>query len=121
MNFRLSYSQWTMLARLSAAMTVGCLGGAIARGQMKTGEQMKNYEEAFGVKINQRHYPFSVSVLESSAPGNILFPGEQPTFPLQITNEGSDAREAPGELHVIAYGTRGIPGDIWLPEVYTNG
>ena len=86
--------------------------------QMQTGEQMSRFGEVFGVKTNQRTYPFAAALVESSAPGNILFPGEQVKLTLQIVNNEDRPLSAKGRVRVIAYGTQGIPGDIWLPVVH---
>jgi len=86
--------------------------------QMRSGEQMKNYEEVFGVKINQRSLPYDVTLIESKPAGNVLAPGEQPGFTFLLKNNGSQPLQASGHLDVLSYGTRGIPGDIWLPELF---
>ncbi|HKB92348.1 MAG TPA: hypothetical protein VKC60_17665 [Opitutaceae bacterium] len=107
-----------LLPRLvSAALIVGAFV-PIAVAQMKTGEEMKDFAEVFGVQLKQRSYPFSVALVECSAPGNILFPGEQPTLTLQIVNQEDKPIDADATVRVIEYSTRGIPGNIWLPEVY---
>ena len=89
--------------------------------QMQTGEQMSRFGEVFGVKTNQREYPFSVTLVESSAPGNILFPGDQGKFTLQIVNNENRPLSAKGRVRVIAYGSHGTPGDIWLPVLHRDG
>ena len=89
--------------------------------QMQTGEQMSQFGEVFGVKTNQRTYPFAVTLVESSVPGNILFPGEQGKFTLQIVNNENQPLSAKGRVRVISYGSHGIPGDIWLPVVHRIG
>jgi len=86
--------------------------------QMKSGEQMKNYEEVFGVKINQRSYPYDVTLMESKPSGNVLAPGEQPAFTFLLKNNLAQPLRASGHIDVLSYGTRGIPGDIWTPELF---
>ena len=108
---------------LKILLFLGSLAGAVAPlpAQMQTGEQMSRFDEVFGVKTNQRVYPFSVTLVESSAPGNILFPGEQGKFTLQILNNEDRPLDAKGRVRVIAYGSHGTPGDIWLPVLHRNG
>lgn len=89
-----------------------------ASAQMRSGEQMKNYESVFDLKIGQRSYPYDVVLVESKPAGNVLAPGEQPSFSFLVKNNLTQPIQAGGHIDVISYGTRGIPGDIWLPELY---
>jgi hypothetical protein len=86
--------------------------------QMKSGEAMKNYEQVFGVKNNQPTYPYDITLMDSTPAGNVLAPGQQPTFTFLLRNNLSLAIHEPGQFHVISYGTRGIPGDVWTPELF---
>ena len=102
-----------------SVLVILCLALALpAVAQMNTGEDMKGYAEVLGVVLNQRHYAYDVTMIQSSAPGNILYPGEQPTFTFQVINNDDAPIDAAGKVEAIAYGTRGIPGDIWLPDMY---
>jgi hypothetical protein len=92
--------------------------GATARAQMKSGEAMKNYEQVFGVQVNQHAYPYDIELIDSTPAGNVLAPGEQPAFTFLLRNNGAEPIHEPGQLHVLHYGTRGIPGNIWLPELF---
>ncbi len=85
--------------------------------QMKAPQEWVNYEQVFGVKNNQRQYDYDVTVIRSSTHSNVLWPGEQPSYTLQIVNHLKAPLVADGRIDVISYGTRGRPGDIWLPEV----
>src|SRR5450755_3165219 len=87
-----------------------------ALAQMKSGEQMKNYEDLFGVKINQHSYPYDITLMESRPAGNVLAPGEQPAFTFLLKNNLANPIHASARIDVMSYGTRGIPGDIWTPE-----
>lgn len=102
----------------TALLSLLFLTAATACAQMKTGEQMKNFDAVFGVTTNRRTYDFDAILVQSSAPGNILHPGEQPELVIQVVNRSGKPISARGSLQVIAYGSRGIPGDIWLPELY---
>jgi hypothetical protein len=92
--------------------------GASARAQMKSGEAMKNYEQVFGVQINQHSYPYDITLIDSTPAGNVLAPGEQPAFTFLLKNNGAEPIHEAGQIHVLHYGTRGIPGNIWLPELF---
>jgi hypothetical protein len=62
-----------------------------------------------------------VHLTDSSIPGNILGPKEQPEFTFQIVNTSDQPLQAAGHVEVIAYGTRGAPGDVWTPHVFKIG
>jgi hypothetical protein len=85
--------------------------------QMHSGDQMKDYDTVFGVPINVRSPAFEVTLLDSQPPGNVLFPGEQPTFSFLIKNNGDQPITGPAKVNVVSYGTRGNPGEIWIPQV----
>src|SRR5271170_7261994 len=85
---------------------------------MKSGEAMKNYEDVFGVRINQHSYPYDITLIDSVPAGYVLAPGEQPAFTFLIRNNQAEPIHQSGQLHVMSYGARGIPGDIWTPELF---
>ncbi|NLR67020.1 hypothetical protein HGH92_22115 [Chitinophaga varians] len=89
--------------------------------QMKAPADWVRYEEVLGVKNNQRHYDYDVSVVRASCPTNVLWPGEQPSYTLQVVNRLNEPIVATGSIELIPYGTRGLPGDIWLPEMVRQG
>lgn len=90
---------------------------AAALAQMKSGDQMKNYAEVFGLNPKPRTAPFDITLLESKPDGNVLFPGEQPQFTFLIKNNQSQPIKTTAKFDVLSYGTQGIPGDIWLPDL----
>lgn len=92
-----------------------------ARAQMQTGPNMKDFDKIFGVKSFEREYAFQLSLLSLSAPGGVYFPGQQPRVSFQIRNNRDQALRVAGKVEVIPYGTRGLPGDIWKPEVFSTG
>lgn len=106
----------------SAALASVVVGGALlfssaSHAQMVTGTSMKDYDKTFGVDSKLR--PDARALLaKSSVPGNVLIPGEQPRFEIQLQNTLDTPLQISGKIEVIAYGTRGIPGDIWTPETY---
>lgn len=89
--------------------------------QMKSPPDWVNYEEVLGVKNRLRHYDFDVSAVRSSAPANILWPGEQPVYTIQIMNNTQEPMQTEGKIDLIHYGTRGRPNDVWLPEMVKLG
>ncbi len=105
---------------VAAALSLGAASNG-SRAQMVTGSAMQGFGAAFRLKLGQREYPFQATLTSSSARGNILFPGEQPTFTFQLQNNGGGGLQAQGRVELIGYGTRGIAGDIWKPEVFANG
>ncbi len=88
---------------------------------MVTGSDMQSFGSVFKLQLGQREYPYAATLTKSSAPGNILFPGEQPTFTFQLSNNRDAPLQTQGRVELIPYGTRGLPGDIWKPEVFING
>jgi len=85
------------------------------RAQMVTGADMPGYAETFGLAGSPA---YQVQLVGSSVPGNVLWPGDKPTFAFQVLNDGDQALNAAGRVEVIAYGTKGAPGDVWTPHVF---
>jgi hypothetical protein len=99
------------------ALGVFGLAANPAAAQMKTGEAMQAFEEVFDVELSQRGYPFEANLVECDVPGKILWPGEQPRLTFAIRNNLDRVINTQGRIHVIRYGTKGIAGNIWLPEL----
>ncbi|HEY8965896.1 MAG TPA: hypothetical protein VIM58_05600, partial [Candidatus Methylacidiphilales bacterium] len=91
-----------------------------ASAQMRAGDKMKNYEEVFGLSLKDRTPAYDVTLVASRPAGNVLAPGEQPEFTFLLTNLRDEPLRASGKFDVLAYGTKGIPGDIWLPEMFKS-
>ncbi|MDR1305821.1 MAG: DUF916 domain-containing protein, partial [Verrucomicrobiales bacterium] len=89
-----------------------------ASAQMRSGNLMKDYDTVFGVNSKQRNTAYEVTLFDSTPLGNVLFPGEQPSFSFLVRNLTDQPLTVDANVSVLAYGTRGIPGDIWLPEMY---
>lgn len=89
--------------------------------QMVTGPSMRGFQDVFRVSREQRLEAFRVEFLKSSAPGNILWPGEKCSVTFRVHNSQETAISVKGRIDVIPYCTKGIPGDIWTPEVAQNG
>ena len=86
--------------------------------QMKDPVDWLNYEKTMNVKNNQRFYDFDVYCIRSSASANILWPGEKGKFTFQIVNNTNVSILENAKIEIIRYGSKGIPNDIWLPEMY---
>ncbi len=85
--------------------------------QMRAPEEWLNYESVMNVKNNQRNYNFDVYSISSSGEANIFWPGEKARLTFQIVNNTNDAISVDAKVEVIQYAARGIPNDIWLPEM----
>jgi hypothetical protein len=86
--------------------------------QMKAPADWFGYENVFGVKNGQRHYDYDVKTIYSSAPANVLWPGEKISFTFQIISNIKQNIDVKAQVLIIRYGTKGIPNDVWLPEIY---
>ena len=84
--------------------------------QMKDPDSWLNYEQVFGVK-NHEHAPdFSALVIRSSEKTNILWPGEQPHYTVQLTNNLKKDLSVTGNIEIMKFAARG-GADIWTPEM----
>lgn len=99
---------------LSAAFLAVAHGGLC---QMKDPAEWVNYGQVLGVNTHLHHYDYEVLVVHSSAPANILWPGEQPVYTVQVVNNLGEPVDAEGRIDIIRYGSRGRPDDVWLPEM----
>jgi hypothetical protein len=102
------------LASLTAVMS--CLTFT-ASAQMHSGSQMLDFDKVFGVQTNARSSSFDVTLIDSQPAGNVLYPGEQPTFTFLVKNNGTAPIAGSGKIDVVSYGTRGTASDIWIPQV----
>ena len=103
----------------AAAIALASVAPAATYAQMVTGADMPGYYTEFGLKENaDKRGDVSTQLIGSTIPGNVLIPGEQGKWTFQVTNTGSVSRTIRGTVEVIAYGTRGVPNDIWKPTVY---
>ncbi len=71
--------QWIAVA----LMGLCCL---TTNAQMKAPPEWVNYEQVLGVKTNLRNYDYDVAIIRSSTTTNVLWPGEQPAYTLQVVN-----------------------------------
>jgi len=103
---------------ITALIAVLCIAAPAVQAQMVNAQRMTHFADVFNVKVDQRSYPFTAVQVETSAPANILWPGEQPTWTIQLQNNTDAAIKTAGKIEVIQYGTHGEPGDIWVPTVF---
>ncbi len=110
---------------LATLISVGLLfSGSVAQratAQMVTGPGMTDFAKVFGLSSNSPSNDIAAEVIASSIPGNILWPGDKVTFNIRVDNHTSEGLAASGRIDVIAYGTKGKPGDVWVPTVIKLG
>ncbi len=85
--------------------------------QMRAPEEWLNYESVLGLKNGQRFYDYDVLCKGSSASVNVFWPGEKAHFTFHITNNTDASMITAGRVDIIRYGCKGLPNDIWLPEI----
>lgn len=76
------------------------------------------YEQVMGVKNGLRHYDYDIKTTYSSAPANVFWPSENVKFTFQLVSHTEEPIDVMASVQIIRYGARGIPNDIWLPEMY---
>lgn len=86
--------------------------------QMQDPPKWLNYEKELGVKNNLRTYDFDVAIIASTNHTNVLWPSEQPDYSIQIINNTEKQLAVSGKIDIIQTGTKGIPNDVWQPEIY---
>ena len=84
---------------------------------MKPPTEWERYDSVFRIQSGLRRYDYDVSLIQSSVPANILWPGEQTRITFQVANRLDKPLSVEGKLEVIRYGTRGKPNDVWMPVV----
>ena len=105
------------LAAAIAAAALVLIAGSVAA-QMVTAEGIDGFADTFGVVLDQRSYPYRVQLIESTIPGNVLWPGDKAKFTFQLTNHLDEPIQLAGRVDVIQYGTKGKPRDIWNPDMF---
>lgn len=88
------------------------------RAQMVAGPDIPEFGDTFNVNVRQTDFQVQAYIIESSIPGNVLWPGEQAKFTIQLDNRSGQSVRVNGFMEVIAYGTQGRPGDIWTPKMF---
>ena len=85
---------------------------------MKEPHEWVGYEDVMGVKNGLRHYDYDVKTIFSSAPANVFWPGDKVSFTFQVSSNVNEPIHIAGFVRIIHYGAKGIPNDIWQPEMY---
>ncbi len=87
---------------------------------MVTGSGMKEFGQVFGVKPGKSIPGLTIKIV-SQPKGSILWPNDKAVYVFQIENTTGSDVVAKGKFFVINYGTKGQPGDIWVPQVVKFG
>jgi hypothetical protein len=84
---------------------------------MTTGTGMTDFAAVFGLDHNPAGANVKVSAVTSNIPGNVLWPGDRATFDIRLQNLADHPLDISARIDVIGYGTKGKPGDVWVPTV----
>jgi len=106
--------------RLGVTLVFCLVFGLLApttQAQMVTGRHMEDFAKVFSLEGTQVQ-EWTAYEIACSVPANVLWPGDHATFTFRIENKGDRAIQGPGRIHVVHYGTRGRPGDVWKPQVF---
>ena len=97
---------------------VACLlaGALPLRAEWGTLAEMHHYHECFGLDAKAKP-DFAVTMLSSTAPGNVFHEGAQPAFTFQLENLRDQALKITGRVDVIRYAQPAFPGDQWHPDL----
>ena len=106
-----------------ATLTASLASVPLAHAQMVSGSSITHFAETFGLekgaeKGAEKRGAVTAQLIETSVPGSILHPDDSGQWTFQLTNAGDTAQTITGRVEVIAYGTKGEPGDIWKPTVF---
>jgi len=106
--------------RTATVWLLACVlvAGQHAAAQMVTGADMTDFGKVFGLDRNPPTDLYAAELVRSSVPTNILWPGDQPSFVIRVSSRANTPINVTGKVDVIAYGTKGKPGDVWVPTVY---
>ena len=100
-------------AAIAVASLVLILAGSV--GAMP---QYRGFVEAFGYKAKEPPKGFSVQLIDSSAPANVLWPGEEASFKFQIVNKTDQPLKAAGHFEFFQFTTRTDPQDVFQQFVF---
>jgi len=106
-----------MSHKLAVIAVLFFITSSVVKGQMKDPQDWLGYEAVMGVKNGLRHYDYDVNLIESSAPANVFWPGDDIRLKFQVVNNTQQPIDVDAKMYIIRYGTKGIPNDIWLPEM----
>lgn len=111
----------TVLLLIIFGLTLLLASSPFATAQMVTGRGMTDFAKVFGLDKNPPGDAVRAELASSNIPGNILWPGDKLTCTLKIQNRQNIPMDLTGKLDIVAYGTKGKPGDIWVPTVIKLG
>ena len=111
-----AHTRAVLLSTLAALMAAMCPTRS-SFAQMVSGPKIPGYAQTFGLPATPPA-SWSATLIESSVPGNVLWPGEQPTFTVQVVNQAGQAIETHAKAELIEYATRGRPNDVWVPDMF---
>jgi len=77
--------------------------------------EMHHYRECFGLTTAKAD--FKVTMLSSTAAGNVFHEGESPQFTFQLENLSDQPLAATGHVEVIRYAQPTFDGDQWYPDL----
>lgn len=78
--------------------------------------EMHHFRECFGLPAGAKP-GFKVTMLSSTAPGNVFHEGERPQFTFQLENLGSEPLNATGRVDVLRYAQPAFENDQWYPDL----
>jgi hypothetical protein len=105
-------------ARFVLACAASALAAVSALAQMVVGSNIPGYHATFGLDTNKTDFLWSAQFITSSVPGNVAWPGDVPSFTFQVFAKGDRPVKADATVELVEYGTRGRPGDIWVPDMF---
>jgi hypothetical protein len=107
--------QTVYLFRLGCLLLLGMLlASAKLRAEWGTLSEMHHYKECFGLTNKPA---FKVTMLASTAPGNVYHEGEQPEFTFQLENLGGQPITCTGRVELIRFAQPAFEGDQWYPDL----
>ncbi|MHB1035152.1 MAG: hypothetical protein ACYC0Y_10950 [Pirellulales bacterium] len=107
--------RWSVV--LCGIVAASALWTSVAEAQMVTGQRMEGFAQVFGLE-GAPAKGWSVFETACSVPANVLWPDDEATFTFRIENKDGAAIRGPAKVHLVHYGTRGRPGDVWSPLVF---
>ena len=78
--------------------------------------EMHHYAECFGLDPKAKP-AFRVTMLSSTAPGNVFHEGDTPQLTFQLENLGDQPLATTGRVDIIRYAQPTFEGDQWYPDL----
>ena len=102
-------------AFLALTLTAQGVAGAFDFGKA---DDAYGFYETFDIARDQKPLPYRLTLIESSAAGNVFHPKDTTVFTFQIENLTDEPFRVTGKVDAVHYGGRGRPGEMWVPEFY---